>query len=314
MEGTDVASFNFNATTRQISTKTGVTYDYEEKTSYEVTIKVTDGTDSDTVVVTIDVEDLPTVSIEAVQERVLLSDGAVKFKPSSDPALAGIGLKAPVVVTQDHVWAGPSGIGLAVEKFFDEETWAGYTPFLLRDAPVQGGDFTVTLQPGDDWELDPATSSATVEIVAADPLVTVRAEEAGYSVAENFGTLTVTLIAETVVGAPKPQQNTAVIAWAAVADEGTGGGSDFRDAGAIRLSFTAEQFTEEGGRWVLERDVEVTVVNDSVWELNEEFHIALSRFVEDPPNPSFMHRLVKLANPDRTLCEDLASGVNCGRR
>ena len=54
MEGTDAASFNFNATTRQITTKTGVTYDFETKSSYSVTIKVSDETDTDTVAVTID--------------------------------------------------------------------------------------------------------------------------------------------------------------------------------------------------------------------------------------------------------------------
>ena len=53
MEGTDEASFNFNQTSRQITTKSGVTYDRETKDSYSVTIKVSDGTDSDTVAVTI---------------------------------------------------------------------------------------------------------------------------------------------------------------------------------------------------------------------------------------------------------------------
>ena len=43
MEGTDAASFNFNASTRQITTKAGVTYDYETKSSYSVTIKAVNG-------------------------------------------------------------------------------------------------------------------------------------------------------------------------------------------------------------------------------------------------------------------------------
>ena len=54
MEGADAASFEFDPTTRQITTKTGVTY---ARPSYAVTIRVTDGTDSDTVAVTIDVTD-----------------------------------------------------------------------------------------------------------------------------------------------------------------------------------------------------------------------------------------------------------------
>ena len=54
MEGADAASFNFDVSTRQISTKADVTYNFEAtKNSYSVTIRVSDGTDSDTVAVTI---------------------------------------------------------------------------------------------------------------------------------------------------------------------------------------------------------------------------------------------------------------------
>ncbi len=58
MEGTDAASFTFDASTRQIKTKTGVTYDYETKSSYSVTIKADDGNGgTDTVAVTISLTD-----------------------------------------------------------------------------------------------------------------------------------------------------------------------------------------------------------------------------------------------------------------
>ena len=56
MEGDDAASFTFDVSTRQISTKSGVTYNFEAtKNSYSVTIRVSDGADSDTVAVTINV-------------------------------------------------------------------------------------------------------------------------------------------------------------------------------------------------------------------------------------------------------------------
>ena len=59
MEGPDAASFNFNASTRQITTKAGVTYDHEAKSSYSVTIKVDDGHGGmDTVAVTITITDV----------------------------------------------------------------------------------------------------------------------------------------------------------------------------------------------------------------------------------------------------------------
>ena len=57
MEGADAASFTFEASTRQIRTTSGVTYDYEAKPSYSVTIRVLDSTASDTIDVTITVTD-----------------------------------------------------------------------------------------------------------------------------------------------------------------------------------------------------------------------------------------------------------------
>ena len=58
MEGTDAASFAFDASTRQITTIAGVTYNYEAtKNSYSVTVKASDGTASATIAVTINVTD-----------------------------------------------------------------------------------------------------------------------------------------------------------------------------------------------------------------------------------------------------------------
>ena len=63
LEDADAASFNFNATTRQLSTKSGVTYDHETTPSYSVTLKADDdngGTDTLAVTITItDVEEPP---------------------------------------------------------------------------------------------------------------------------------------------------------------------------------------------------------------------------------------------------------------
>ncbi len=58
MEGTDASSFTFDASSRQIKTKQGVTYDHEAKSSYSVTVKVSDGPASDTVPVTINITDV----------------------------------------------------------------------------------------------------------------------------------------------------------------------------------------------------------------------------------------------------------------
>ena len=59
LEDADAASFDFNATTRQLSTKSGVTYDHETQPSYSVTLKAEDGNGgSGTLAVTITVTDV----------------------------------------------------------------------------------------------------------------------------------------------------------------------------------------------------------------------------------------------------------------
>ena len=58
LEGTDAASFDFDASARQIKTKMGVTYNHEAtKNTYSVDVKASDGTDSGTLAVTINVTD-----------------------------------------------------------------------------------------------------------------------------------------------------------------------------------------------------------------------------------------------------------------
>ena len=59
LDGTDAASFDIVSTSGQIQTRSGVTYDYETKSSYAVIVKAADGNGgSDTIMVTITVTDV----------------------------------------------------------------------------------------------------------------------------------------------------------------------------------------------------------------------------------------------------------------
>ncbi len=55
--GTDAASFEIDGSTGQLKTKSGVSYDLETKASYTVTVGVSDGTDADSIAVTINLTD-----------------------------------------------------------------------------------------------------------------------------------------------------------------------------------------------------------------------------------------------------------------
>ena len=91
MEGTDAALFTFVAADLQIKTKAGVTYDFEAKPRYSVTIRVSDGKGSDTVAVTIDLTD--------------------KTEPPSAPDAPIVSANSRSATSLDVSWAAPANAG-----------------------------------------------------------------------------------------------------------------------------------------------------------------------------------------------------------
>ena len=108
MGGTDAASFAFNASTRQITTRAGVTYDHEAKSSYTVTVTASDDTDSDTVTVTITVTDVAEPPIAPAAPTVTATSGSTTGLDVSWTAPANAG--KPAIVNYDVQYrAGNSG-------------------------------------------------------------------------------------------------------------------------------------------------------------------------------------------------------------
>ena len=107
MEGADADSFTFDATTRQIKTKTGVTYDHEADPSYEVTIKAEDSHGgTGTVAVTITVTDVeePTLALTldaiATDDTVNIAEQAAGFSISGDTGTeAGVTVSVTIGLT-----------------------------------------------------------------------------------------------------------------------------------------------------------------------------------------------------------------------
>ena len=115
MEGTDAASFAFDASTRQITTITGVTYNHEAtKNSYSVTVKASDGTASATIAVTIDVTD--------VNEKSAKPD-----KPTL-AAVTGSSTSLTATWTKPDLDGGPDIIGYDVGyKVSTANSWTSFT-------------------------------------------------------------------------------------------------------------------------------------------------------------------------------------------
>ena len=98
LEDADAASFGFDAPTRQLSTKSGVTYDYETKPSYSVTLKAADGNGgSDTIAVTI--------TLTNVSE------------PPGRPAAPSVTATAGTTDSLDVNWTAPSNTGPAIDNY-----------------------------------------------------------------------------------------------------------------------------------------------------------------------------------------------------
>ena len=76
LEGPNARYFTIGRTGGQIRTRPGVVYDHETRPTYTVTVKVSDGRASDTIDVTINVEDLPEVPRAPAAPKVrLVPDG-----------------------------------------------------------------------------------------------------------------------------------------------------------------------------------------------------------------------------------------------
>ncbi len=162
------SAFAIDAVTGQITTKAGVPYDFERTPVYAVTVTASDGMDSATIAVTIELENVLAVSITPAQARVLLEEGAVRFVVSSDTPPAGE-LTVGYTVSQAQDWFAPAQLTGRIRYDAQAAAWSGVSLAFLPSASELNGKVTVTLAPGAGYEL--GTATATVIIGNTDLLV-----------------------------------------------------------------------------------------------------------------------------------------------
>ena len=169
MEGTDAASFTFDTTARQIQTKTGVTYNHEEKSTYSVTVKADDDNGGTaTVVVTITVTDVaeqpatPAKPTLAVVSSTSLTATWVKPGLNGGPDITGYNVNYRVSTataweTFTHSGAGVTRTitGLTASTSYQVRVRAlnGETPSAWSDASdavrTNADTDTPTVEPGE---------------------------------------------------------------------------------------------------------------------------------------------------------------------
>ena len=98
LEGADAASFGFDPATRQLSTKSGETYDRETQSSYAVTLKADDGNGgTDTIAVTITLTNV--------------------IEPPGRPAAPTVTSVADSTTSLLVTWTAPSNTGPAIDNY-----------------------------------------------------------------------------------------------------------------------------------------------------------------------------------------------------
>ena len=256
MEGTDTASFTFDASTRQIKTKTGVTYNFEAKNTYSVTVKADDGTGgTDTIAVTITLTNVD----EGQSGTVSIDDTAPMVGDELTASTADV--------------ADPDGLP---DPF--APTWKWYrTPAGGAEAEISGASSaTYTVVEADLGAALTAKASWTdaggfANTLASAPTSAVTAEDSGtlpeLSVADAEAdegedvTFTVTLSAAST--------QTVTVDWATSVETGdtATSGTDFTAVPATTLTVmpgdTTATFT-------------VSTVDDTTDEANETFTVTLS--------------------------------------
>ena len=149
LSGDDAASFDINATTGQLLTKSGVSYDLETKASYTVTVGVSDGTAADSIAVTVnltDVNDAPTFSE---------GDSATRSLPENSGTSVNVGA-AVAATDQDndtltYTLSGTDAVSFEIVASsgqlttksgvsYDLETKASYTVTVTATDPDNAAD------------------------------------------------------------------------------------------------------------------------------------------------------------------------------
>ncbi|MYK92164.1 MAG: hypothetical protein F4026_08565, partial [Synechococcus sp. SB0669_bin_8] len=106
LEGADVESFEFDASTRQLTTKVGVTYDYEAKQRYSLRIKADDGRGgTDTLGFTVHLDDVA--------------------EPPSAPAVTAVNPTPGSNTSLDVSWTAPDNTGKPAISSYDLRYRAG---------------------------------------------------------------------------------------------------------------------------------------------------------------------------------------------
>ena len=160
LEGADLDSFDIDSASGQIQTKSGVTYDYETKSSYSVTVKADDnngGTATIDVTITVaDVNEPPEFSVETASRTI------------AENTTTGVAIGAPVTAADPDTGDTPAyTLGGTDATFFDIDASTGQLQTQAALDYETKSSYSVTVK-ADDNNGGTATIDVTITVADVD--------------------------------------------------------------------------------------------------------------------------------------------------
>ena len=197
LTGTDAGSFDFDAATGQIKTRSGVTYDFEaSQNSYGVTVSVHDGKDAagntDT---TIDATIAVTINLTNVNEAPVIESGTIgtqfaENKPATDTSGYYRALDPDASTTLMWTLEGADESFFHIMKTSDTEAEIMFRVSPNYEMPTDGGQnnaYNVTVRVFDGFLSD--TFLSTIYVINVNEPPTITSGPTAMDVAENSTTV-----------------------------------------------------------------------------------------------------------------------------
>ena len=135
LQGTDAGNFTIVSNSGQLQTRTGITYDYETKNRYAVTVQVSDGQGGNaTIAVTINLTDVNETQNSSMPELYWTDAGRDKIQRAN---LDGSNIE-DLVFTRDDGRDGP--VGLALDVANGKMYWTEWEDDKIRRANLDGSN------------------------------------------------------------------------------------------------------------------------------------------------------------------------------
>ena len=232
---------------------------------------VTAGTYATTTVTIIDDDDLPAeITIEANRSEYVAGLGPLVFTLSRTGDTSSA-LDVTVDIIQEQPWLSliPGTVAFAAEE---ATTTLTLSQSDFSSGVTQSGTLTATVDPVTGYDTSSATVTVTVSVISQEgPAITVSFEETEYSVAEDVGKFGPILVARAATGVPYVEAFSVSVSASAIDASSP---EDYSAYSEI-LTFLPTDFAEVNGSLVGKIAAILTIVDDEIYEEDEQFGLAL---------------------------------------